>query len=164
MDIMLKNKEPTNAEITSHGEIHSPEQFFQSIGLPKTIPVATAMDQLLGGFIPVTPGNMDKIRMLVNFVASMKPKSMLEAQLIVQMIYCHRESVKMFQRADKNLYPEGAEKYQNMGVKLLRAFRMGLESLGKYRRDGKQSFYIERVTVEKDAQAVIGNVGKGGMI
>jgi len=138
------------------------EQFFRSVGVPESVPAETAMDQLLGGMVQVKPENMEKIEVLIKLIASMEPKSMLEAQLIVQMIFCHRESAKMFRKASKAMYPESADKYLNMGVKLLRSFRLGLESLGKYRRDGKQSFYIERVTVEKDAQAVIGNVNKGG--
>ena len=155
MNIALRNRGIQETDMT-------PEEFFRSINIPETVPLETAIDQLLGGMIQVTPENMEKIRMLLVFVGSMKPKTMLEAQLILQMIHCHRESAKMFKRSTGALCPETADKYLSMGINLLRTFRMGLESLGKYRRDGKQSFYIERVTVEKDAQAVIGNVGKGG--
>jgi hypothetical protein len=150
------------AGITVQETPMTPEQFFRSINVPETVPLETALDQLLGGMIQVVPENMEKIAMLLAFVGSMSPKTMLEAQLILQMIHCHRESAKMFRRSATALCPETADKYLGMGINLLRTFRMGLESLGKYRRDGKQSFYIERVTVEKDAQAVIGNVGKGG--
>lgn len=155
MNIALRNSGIQETDMT-------PEEFFRSINIPETVPLETAIDQLLGGMIQVTPENMEKIRMLLVFVGSMKPKTMLEAQLILQMTYCHRESAKMFKRSTAALCPETADKYLSMGINLLRTFRLGLESLGKYRRDGKQSFYIERVTVERDAQAIIGNLSKGG--
>ncbi len=157
--------EPENLEIEADPGLdleQYPEEFCKMIGVPETTPVYTALDQLMGGFIEVKPENMEKINMFLSFVAAQKPRSFLEAQLIVQMIYCHRLSARMLKKAGKELFPEVADKYLNMGVKLSRVFKNGLETLSKFRRDGKQYFYIEHVNVEKDAQAVIGNVNKGG--
>ncbi|MFO7770204.1 MAG: hypothetical protein R6V38_02430 [Roseovarius gahaiensis] len=137
------------------------KEFRQSIGVPESIPMATAIGQLLGGLYSVTPENEEKINFLLALVASHNPRSLIEAQLLVQMQGAHMLSTKMLKKAESAAYPEVAEKYTNISTKLSRGFRQGLETLSKYRRGGKQYLYIERVNVEKDGQAMIGNMEGG---
>lgn len=137
------------------------EEFRQSIGVSESIPTATTIDQLLGGLYSVTPENEEKIAFLLAMVASHNPKSMIEAQLLIQMQGAHMLATKMLKKAESSAFPEVAEKYINISTKLSRGFRQGLETLAKYRRGGKQYLYIERVNVEKDGQAMIGNMEGG---
>ena len=137
------------------------QQFCQLIGIPESIPVALAIKEIIGGLIPFTPENQEPINYVLAFVAAQKPSSLLEAQLFVQLLATHRLCTQMLKNAADERWPENIEKYVNIAAKLSRGYTKGLESLLKYRRDGKQYFYIEHVHVEKGAQAVIGNVSRG---
>jgi hypothetical protein len=138
-----------------------PVQFCRLIGLPDDLPVYTALDQLMGGFIEVRPENFEKINFLLSMTAAQNPQNFMEAQLIIQMLLCHRLSATMLKKSGKEMFPDNANKFVNMGTKLIRAYQNGLDALSKIRRDGKQSFYIEHVHIEKDDRAVIGNINRG---
>lgn len=111
------------------------EEFCRSIGLPETIPVKTALEQLLGEFISITPENEERINLFLALVVAQKPISLIEASLIVQTLAAHRLSTTMLAKADKASHQEVAEKYINMSMKLSRGFRSGLEMLAKFQRD-----------------------------
>ena len=138
-------------------------QFCEMIGLPESVPVAKAVEQLIGDWYPAIPENQEPINFILAQVASHNPRSMLEAQLLVQMLICHRLCMRMMKKASNETWPENIDKYTNTAMKLSRGFKSGMESLAKYRRDGKQYLYIERINVEKDGQAVIGNVSREGV-
>lgn len=156
---------PGTGEVISADPALEPERFQEQIcellGLPATIPTAKAIEQLVGGLVPVTPENEEKINFFLAFVVAHKPKSLLEAQLLVQLLASHKLCTRMLQKAHKETWPENIDKYVNIAMKLSRGFKSGLEALAKYRRDGKQYLFIERVTVEKDGQALFGNVERG---
>jgi len=139
------------------------EQFCRHlIGLPDTIPVHKGIEQIVGDLIPVIPENYEKINFFLAFVAAQSPKTLLEAQLLVQLHASHRLCMQMLRNAAKETWPDSIEKYTNIAMKLSRGYKQGIEALAKYRRDGKQHLYIERINVEKDAQALIGNINRGG--
>ena len=77
------------------------------------------------------------------------------------MISAHQLCTKMLKKASNETWPDEIEKFVNIAMKLSRGYKKGMESLAKYRRDGKQFLYIEHVHIEKDANAVIGTVGRG---
>ena len=137
------------------------EQFCSMIGLPENIPPTTAIDQIIGDFIERCPENTEKINFLLAFVAAQKPMSLLEAQLLAQLLATHQLCGRMLQKATKENWPENIDKFTNIASKLSRAYRQGLETLAKFRRDGKQTIFIERVNVEKDARAFFGNLERG---
>lgn len=137
------------------------EEFCRFIGVPDSIPVPVAIDQLTGGLIPNSPENMEKINFMLAFVATQKPTSLVEAQLIIQLLSTHSLASKMLKKASSERWPENIEKYTNIAMKLTRGYKSGMESLAKYRRNGRQFMHIEHVHVEKDAHAIIGNVGRG---
>jgi hypothetical protein len=139
------------------------EEFCRVIGLPETIPVSVAIQQLTGGLSNALDENQEAVNYMLAMVAAQKPTSFLEAQLLVQLMSVHRLCTKMIKAASQELWPENIEQYATIAMRLARGYKNGLESLGKYRRDGKQYFYIERVHIEKDAQAIIGNI-EGGCI
>lgn len=140
------------------------QQFCHLIGLPDTIPVAKVIEQLIGDWYPATPENQEPINYILAQVASHNPRSLLEAQLVLQMLISHRLCMRMLRKANKESWPESIDKYANIANKLSRGYKSGMESLAKYQRAGKQYLYIERVNVEKDGQAVIGNVSREGVI
>ena len=137
------------------------EEFCRTVGIPASIPVSVAINQLTGGLMPPAPENKEKINYLLAFVAAQKPASLLEAQLLIQMLSAHQLCTKMLKKASNETWPDEIEKFVNIAMKLSRGYKKSLESLAKYRRDGKQFLYIEHVHIEKDANAVIGTVGRG---
>lgn len=136
------------------------EQFCEMIGLPDTIPVAKAIEQVIGDWCPVSP---EQTNFILAQVASHNPGSLLEAQLLVQMLISHRLCMRMLKKANKESWPESIDKYANIANKLSRSYKNGMESLAKYRRDGKQYLYIERINIENDGQTVIGNINREGV-
>ncbi len=134
----------------------------QKLGFPHSVPLYTALDQLFGNLIEITERNEEEINCLLAIIEKQEPKSLLESQLIVQILMSHRLCTRMLKKVAKETFPEITDKYLNMALKLSRSFNKGLETLSKIRRGGKQHIIIENVVVEKDAQAIIGNVSKGG--
>ncbi|MFO8240064.1 MAG: hypothetical protein R6T90_03590, partial [Dissulfuribacterales bacterium] len=137
------------------------EQFSRLVGLPDTLPVHKGIEQIIGDLIAVIPENYEKINFVLAYVAAQNPTSLLEAQLLVQLHASHRLCLRMLQKAGQETWPESIDKYTNIAMKLSRGYKQGIEALAKYRRGGKQYLYIERVNVEKDGQAVIGNMEGG---
>lgn len=136
------------------------QEFCQLIGLPDSIPAHKAIEQIMGNLFPMVPEHYEAINFFLAYVASQKPKTLLEAQLLVQLHASHRLCMRMLQKAEKETWPESIDKYTNIAMKLSRGYKQGIEALAKYKRDGKQYLYIERINVE--GQAVIGNVKTGG--
>ncbi len=140
----------------------NPELLCRSLGFPEGVPLYTALDQLFGSLLPVTPENQEKINAFLQLLMANNPKSILEAQLITQLLMSHRLCTKMLIKTARESFPEITEKYLNMALKLSRNFKNAFETLSKVRRGGKQHIVVENVVIEKDAQAIIGNVSKGG--
>ena len=134
----------------------------QVLGLPEDVPLYTTLDQLFGSLMPVTPENQDNINVFLQLLMANSPRNILEAQLIIQLLMCHRLCTKMLKKTARESFPEITEKYLNMAMKLSRNFKNAFETLSKIRRGGKQRIIVENIVVEKDAQAIIGNVSKGG--
>jgi len=137
------------------------EEFCSLLGLPESIPTPVIIDQITGGAVSSTPENQENINFLLALVASQNPTSLLEAQLLVQMMSAHRLCTEMLQKASSERWPENIDKYINIATKLSRGYKKGLETLAKYRRNGKQYMHIEHVHVEKDSNAIIGNIDRG---
>jgi hypothetical protein len=133
----------------------------QNLGFPYNVPLYTAIDQLFGNLMEITKRNEEEINCLLAILEKQKPKSLLESQLIVQILMCHRLCTKMLKKVANETFPEITDKYLNMAMKLSRNFNRGMETLSKIRRGGKQHIIVEKVVVEKNAQAIIGNVSKG---
>ncbi len=138
------------------------ESLVASFNIPESTPIETVLDQIFGNLLPITQENHEKIEVFLEMLMANNPKTLLEAQLITQILMCHRLCTKMLKKTARESFPEITERYLSMALKLSRNFHKGLETLSKIRRGGKQHIYIEHVTVEKDAQAIIGNVNKGG--
>lgn len=133
-----------------------------TLKIPSSVPNLTVLDQIFAGLMDVTQESEEKLQLMVETILSHNPGSLLEAQMIAQLLMCHRLCTKMLKKTAKESYPEITKKYLNMAMKLSRNFNKGLETLNKIQRGGMQHIVVENVYVEKDAQAIIGNVSKGG--
>ena len=141
---------------------NNPEMLCRSLGLPENVALYTALNQLFGSLLEVVPENQEKINVFLALLMAHKPSSLLEAQLITQLLMCHRLCTKMLKKTARESLPELMEKYLSMALKLSRNFNKGFETLSKVRRGGKQHIVVENVYLEKDAQSFIGNVSRGG--
>jgi hypothetical protein len=109
----------------------------------------------------VSAGKMDY---LMAMVAGIKPRDQLESMLAVQMAAIHDATMEMaarMKRVDSIQQHDSADRSLN---KLARTFAAQMEALKRYRSKGEQRVYVERVTVNKGGQAVVGVVerGRGG--
>lgn len=165
---MLTNQDGNKPSVVTADPAFEPdlfqEQICDQLGLSESVPAVKVIEQIVGDWIPVTPENQEAVNFLLSHVFTHEPKNIIEAQCIVQMMTCHQMCTSMMKKAQKETWPENAEKWLNSAVKLNRSFRAGMETLSKVRRNGEQRITIEKVAVEKDGSAIIGNVssGKGG--
>ena len=159
---MLSKPDQAIQSIVTADPAFEPDRFQQQVcellEVPDTVPVAKVVEQLVGQWLPVTPENQEKVNFFLAHVMAHKPASLLEAQLVAQMLISHKLYTKMLVRSEKEVWAEAAEKWTNSAVKLARAFRADMETLSKVRRNGEQRITIERVNIQKDGNAIIGNV------
>ncbi|QND57400.1 hypothetical protein [Mesorhizobium huakuii] len=95
-------------------------------------------------------------------VGGIAPQDQVEAMLAAQMAAVHMATMTFARRlANVDTIPQqdSAEKTFN---KLARTFSAQVEALKRYRSKGEQRVIVERVTVEKGGQAIVGNVAHGG--
>ena len=76
------------------------EEFCRLVGIPESIPVPVAIEQLTGGLIPNSPENKEKINFMLAFVAAQRPTSLVEAQLLVQL---NSHAQPGFENAEKGI-------------------------------------------------------------
>lgn len=96
------------------------------------------------------------------FVDSMQPRDAAEALLMTQMATTHMAMMMLARRLNHvETIPQqdAAERALN---KLTRSYAVQMDTLKRYRSKGQQVVRVERVTVAKGAQAVVGNVTHGG--
>jgi hypothetical protein len=138
------------------------QRFCKLIGIPESIPVALVIQEIIGGLILFTPENQEPINYVLAFVAAQKPASLLEAQLIVQMLATHRLYTQMIKEAgEKRMLAEETEKYVNIASKLSRGCKNVLEALTKHRLEVKKCLYSEQIYLQKQTQAVIDHATRG---
>jgi len=96
-------------------------------------------------------------------VAGIKPQDELEMMLAVQMIGVHNLAMEVLKRGMITGQTfEGTDAAVNRTTKLVRTFTALLEALNKHRGKGHQKITVKHVTVEKGAQAIVGDVRAGG--
>ena len=92
-----------------------------------------------------------------------KPKDPVEAMLVSQMIGVHNTSMDLLQKAQAPYASfERRQQAMNQAVKMARTYALQMEAFKKYRTGGQQTMKVEHVHINEGAQAVIGNVSKGG--
>lgn len=96
------------------------------------------------------------------FVASMQPKSTIEATLSLQMLAAHEASMKMSGHLHNCTTREGLSDYSRMMNQTMRTFAAQVEALAKLRSGGKQQVEVRYVYVDARTQTVVNEGGGGG--
>jgi len=100
-------------------------------------------------------------------IGEIQPRDGIEMMIVVQMLAVHNTILAMMNRAMITGQTfEETEAGVNRATKLLKTFTALLEALNKHRGKGHQRITVKHVTVEKGAQAIVGDVrageGEGG--
>ncbi|WP_353644233.1 hypothetical protein [Mesorhizobium sp. WSM2239] len=98
----------------------------------------------------------------VAMVAGIEPRDQLESMLATQMAAVHLATMDTARRMATSGDLARYEAFDRSFNKLARTFAAQIEALKRYRSKGVQRVIVERVTVEKGGQAIVGNVTHGG--
>lgn len=99
---------------------------------------------------------------MLSVVRAVQPRDGLETLLAVQMGAIHAATMMLARRLNHvETIPQqdAAERALN---KLARTYAVQMEALKRYRSKGEQRVIVERVTVNKGGQAIVGSVNHGG--
>ncbi|WP_155922490.1 hypothetical protein [Mesorhizobium sp. L103C131B0] len=95
-------------------------------------------------------------------VAGINPRDQLETMLATQMAAVHMATLTFARRLQGSETIEQQDSNGRTFNKLARTFASQVEALKRYRSKGEQRVIVERVTVERGGQAIVGNVAHGG--
>ncbi|RWX70514.1 hypothetical protein EN780_03050 [Mesorhizobium sp. M4B.F.Ca.ET.089.01.1.1] len=109
-------------------------------------------------------GDLDEgqLNYALSMVYGLKPKDQIEATLAVQMAAIHLATMNTAAGLGGSKTHEMREVHERALNRLSRTFVAQVEALKRYRSKGEQRVYVERVNVQKGAQAIVGNVGGRG--
>lgn len=86
------------------------------------------------------------------------PQDPLECQIIAQALVCSHHAMKLVSKAGPDCSTELQQHWMNLATRLMRLNAQQLEAIGKYRRNGEQRLFIERVDISTGGQALIGSI------
>ncbi|RWF84541.1 MAG: hypothetical protein EOR36_27390 [Mesorhizobium sp.] len=109
-----------------------------------------------------TQVNEKHMNYAASMVAGLKPRDQLEATLGVQMAAVHLATMQAAANMGGSRTHEVREVYERALNRLARTFAAQVQTLKQYRSKGEQRVIVERVTVEKGGQAIVGTVAHGG--
>jgi hypothetical protein len=95
-------------------------------------------------------------------VRGLHPRDQLEATLGVQMAAIHIATMTVAARLGRAETVEAWDMNERALNRLTRTFAAQMEALKRYRSNGEQQVYVERVTVNEGGQAIVGPVTHGG--
>jgi hypothetical protein len=117
---------------------------------------------LLGQLASVAKGSEREMNFMLSMVQGLEPKDPLEAMLATQMAAVQTLTMRhAIQLANSNTY-KGQEHAERVLNKLARTFLSQMETLKRYRTGGEQKVTVQHVSVNDNAQAIVGNVSTGG--
>ena len=106
----------------------------------------------------------DNMNAGLSLVRGIAPQDSTESMLASQMVSVNHLALVMMRRSLNDQLPAGhVESLINRSTKLLKTFATLNESLVKYRNQGKQVIQVQHFNVENHGQAMIGNIGGGGV-
>lgn len=86
---------------------------------------------------------------------ALKPRDSFESMLICRMIVLHNQSMHYFMIAAHTESIASQERNLNFATKLSRLYNESLETLNKYRRNGKQEVQVTHVHVNDGGKAIV---------
>jgi hypothetical protein len=117
---------------------------------------------LLGQLATVAKGDEREMNFMLSMVQGLKPKDPLEVMLATQMAAVQALIMRhAIQLANSDTY-KGQEHAERTLNKLARTFLSQVETLKRYRTGGEQKVTVQHVSVNDNAQAIVGNVSTGG--
>ena len=141
--------------------------FLTAFGTTELVIAETLFEQLLNVLHadPATPLDSATANLVLALLHRIAPRDELEAMLACQMIAAHMATMDATRRA---LHVEqsaaGRAAYLSLARKLMRLFTEQMDALNRHRGKGTtQKIVIERVVVERGAQAVVGAVANAGV-
>ncbi|MBX5181695.1 hypothetical protein HJB88_03420 [Rhizobium sp. NZLR5] len=106
--------------------------------------------------------DQSELTMLTEMVMGMAPKDHVEMMLATQMASVHLMAMQMATRLRREAVLQKFDLYARQTNQLMRTFTAQAEALKRYRTGGKQVVKVKHVHVHEGAQAIVGNVTKGG--
>jgi hypothetical protein len=106
--------------------------------------------------------DQSELTLLTEMVMGMAPKDHVEMMLATQMAAVHLMSMQMATRLRRETVIQKYDLYARQTNQLMRTFAAQAECLKRYRTGGKQVVKVKHVHVHEGAQAIVGNVTKGG--
>jgi len=126
-------------------------------GGDRALGFAFLSDALAARTIPATKGD-ERTAMALSaaaFLGGLAPVDVAESALCAQMVACHEFGMRLLGRAAHQSNDELSGALATRALRLLGAYRSGLEALDRHRRGGQpQVVRVERVTVN-GGQAVV---------
>ncbi len=108
------------------------------------------------------PKGQDPAETVASFFEETAPQNPLEAMLIAQMAAAHAHAMDIFTEVRNTTMFDIEVSKLKLAEKLMRTFANSLDVLERVRRKGRQSVKVEHIHINAGAQAIIGNVSKGG--
>jgi len=99
---------------------------------------------------------------VLGVVAGIEPKGEIEAMLATQMAVTYQMTMAMGRRLIHVETIPQQDAFDRAFNKLARTFTTQMDALKKYRAKAQQTVPVERVTVNEDGQAIVGNIETGG--
>ncbi|WET74109.1 hypothetical protein [Rhizobium croatiense] len=106
--------------------------------------------------------DQSELTMLTEMVMGMAPKDHVEMMLATQMAAVHLMSMHMASKCRRENSLPRFEIFARQTNQLMRTFAAQADALKRYRTGGKQVVKVKHVHVHEGAQAIVGNVSKGG--
>lgn len=112
---------------------------------------------------PATPIDEAVVEQALALITGIGPRDVTEAMLAVQMVAAHQTAMATARRALAAPNDHLAGFYLGLSGKLMRTFTGQLEALNRGRGKGVvQRVVVERVNIERGAQAVVGAIAAPG--
>jgi hypothetical protein len=103
----------------------------------------------------------NEVNFALSVIKNSKPNDQIEAMLVAQMAVTHIASMRLAGRAATAETLPQADSAERAFNKLTRTYTNQMQALKRYRTGGEQKVTVQHVSINDNAQAVIGNVVPG---
>jgi hypothetical protein len=112
--------------------------------------------------------SFDAVAMGIDAAQSIQAENSLEKMLAHQMAVAHEMAMRFADRALSCQHARAGDQVEatrcaNTAARLMGTFQDAMLTLQRIRSGGSQTVTVQHVTVAQGGQAVIGNVGTGGV-
>ncbi len=101
--------------------------------------------------------NIEDFNSLIESVAELKPRDLLEAQIIAQSIALFNQTMDLFGKINNSDSNNVCHEDIKLADRLIKTSTRLLEVFSKHRRDGMQQMVIQKVNISEGGQAIVGS-------